>query len=231
MAAIRKFDFDLSFDAAESAAPSVVIDAEPLLPPPPPEPVFSAAELEAARQEAFERGHAEGHATATQEAGEAAERRLSEASERLVAALGEAGAAQRLALDAIERQAAELALELLRKLFPALAARGGIDELAALISEVLALALDQPRLTIRCAEAMRDALEAIARRAAHAAGYEGRLAVIADDRLGTTDCRVEWAEGGVERDTRQLMQTVETALARGIEAFDGRTAARIEECA
>ena len=54
-------------------------------------------------------------------------------------------------------------------------------------------------------------------------GFEGRVVLIADDEMGESDCRVEWADGGVEREAGRIWRAIEEALNRYL-AADGREA-------
>ena len=47
-----------------------------------------------------------------------------------------------------------------------------------------------------------------------ARGFEGRVVLIGDPELADSDCRIEWADGGLERDTRRLWSDIEAALDR-----------------
>ena len=49
---------------------------------------------------------------------------------------------------------------------------------------------------------------------AGATGFSGRVAVVADPALGQDDARVEWSDGGVERNTAQIWQEIEAAIQR-----------------
>jgi flagellar assembly protein FliH len=56
-------------------------------------------------------------------------------------------------------------------------------------------------------------------------GFTGRLVVIGDPDLGLTDCRIEWADGGVVRNVSELSAQIDERiaaflLARGIAAPD-----------
>src|SRR3546814_8811652 len=45
-------------------------------------------------------------------------------------------------------------------------------------------------------------------------GFEGKLVFLADERLKTGDLRVEWADGGVERNQMALWQEIDAVIAR-----------------
>lgn len=226
----RKFEFGLSFDppgsrgAARVAAP--VPEPAPLLepepepeePPPPPPPTFSQEELDAARH----LGLLEGRTTGETDAMQRIERRLADTVERLAHDLENMADGQQAALARIERQATELTVDIVRKLFPAFVARSGTVEIAAMIADALGLAIEAPKLTLRCAPDMIEALEPILTQTAARSGFEGRLSVRGDPDLTETDCRIEWSEGGLDRESGRLMTEIESAVARGLQDFDRR---------
>ncbi|HEV2674059.1 MAG TPA: FliH/SctL family protein [Aliidongia sp.] len=225
----RKFEFGLSFDppnargaaraaATPAPAPEILPEPEPEAPPPPPAPTFGQEELDAARHLGLMEGRTIGETDAMQRI----ERRLADTVERLAHDLENLGEAQQAALGRIERQATALAVDVVRKLFPAFVARSGTVEIAALIADALSLAMEQPKLTLRCAPDMIGALEPILTQTAARSGFEGRLAVRGDPELSETDCRIEWNEGGLDRESGRLMTEIESAVARGLEDFDRR---------
>ena len=48
--------------------------------------------------------------------------------------------------------------------------------------------------------------------AAH--GFEGRLIVMGDDKIAPGDCRLEWADGGMVRDTAAAAALIDEAVKR-----------------
>ena len=229
MTSARKFEFGLSFDppapargAARAALPEpepeVPPEPEPEEPPPPPAPTFSQEELDATRHQGWLEGRAAGEADAM----ERTERRLADTVGRLTHDLQALAGAQQQALARIERQATELSVAIVRKLFPAFVARSGTVEIAALVADAMSLAQEQPKLALRCAPDMAEALEPVLAQAAERSGFEGRLSVRGDADLAGTDCRIEWSDGGLDRDSGRLMTEIETAVARGLEDFDRR---------
>jgi flagellar assembly protein FliH len=222
MALVRKFDFDLCFDA-----PPPVVEAEPepsieLEPPPPSEPTFTVAELEAARAAAREEGFAAGLAD-----GEAAtlagiEARSAAALDGLGQDLAALAGRQAERLARIERQSVEVTLAVVKLLFPALTALAGTTECEAVIADALAATIEEPRLILRAAAPLAEALEPKLTAAAERAGFAGRLTIIADSALAEDAVRLEWAEGGVERDPQRLMAIIESAAKRGLSDLDRR---------
>jgi flagellar assembly protein FliH len=229
MPVVRRFEFDLSFDAPHKSrirkvepepVPIIEPEPEPAAPEPPPEPTFSQAELDAA----FERGLTNGRQAGELDAMDRIERRLAETTERLAYQFKDLADHQGHAIAMVERQAAEATLTALRKLFPAFLSRGGAAEIQAMLTDAFEHALEEPRILVRTAPDMRDALEPLVRTTAGQAGFDGKLIIIEDNRLGEMDCRIEWAEGGVERNPRRLMDAIETAVTRGLADFDRRHA-------
>jgi flagellar assembly protein FliH len=224
----RKFEFGLSFDppgtrgtaqvAAPVAIPEPLPEPEPEEPPPPPEPTFSQEEMHETRHQGWLEGRAAGEADAM----ERNERRLADTIERLSHDLEGLAGSQQATLARVERQSTELAVQIVRKLFPAFVARSGTVEIQALIADALSLAQEQPKLALRCAPDMIEAIEPILTAAATRSGFEGRLSVRGDPDLTETDCKIEWNEGGMDRDSGRLMNEIESAIARGLQDFDRR---------
>ncbi|HLZ67224.1 MAG TPA: FliH/SctL family protein [Aliidongia sp.] len=229
MTSARKFEFGLSFDPPGNMPvgtramlpepePEPLPEPEPVEPPPPPAPTYSQEELDATRHQGWLEGRAAGEADAM----ERTERLLADTVERLTYELQTLAGAQQAALARIERQATELSVAIVRKLFPAFVARSGTVEIEALVADAISLAQDQPKLALRCAPDMIAALEPVLTQAAARSGFEGRLSVRLDAELGATDCRIEWSDGGLDRESGRLMIEIESAVARGLEDFDRR---------
>jgi flagellar assembly protein FliH len=49
---------------------------------------------------------------------------------------------------------------------------------------------------------------------AEALGYAGRIVVVTDAGLLATDARIEWANGGVERNVADVWKEIEDAIER-----------------
>ncbi len=206
MVAIRKFLFDNEFDG----------DPQPEPEAPPPPPTFSEAELAQARDEGMEAGRAAARA----EAERSDERRTAEALEAIAGTVATLAAAQAAAIADMRHGAMALAAAIARKIAPELARRGADDAVANLVADRLPDLMDEPRLVIRLDEtridAVKDRLEAVTARV----GYAGKLIFLAADGLDAPDCRIEWADGGVER----MMARVSGEIDRIVEqylAYDG----------
>lgn len=206
MTSTQKFLFDTSFDPPEETA-------RPAAPPPPrlpPEPTFSRAELDAAR----DAGIAEGRTVAFAEAAGGTEQRTATALGLIAAELQSLTSARASLAAEVQRDALALVRIIVRKLAPALCRKDPLAEIDALVAEILRDAIDEPRLVLRVADDLFDAVQSRLASLAEAAGFAGKLVLLADGALMPGDCRIEWADGGTERNTRRLIADIDTALAR-----------------
>ncbi len=224
MANLRKFLFDNDFGAPASVqAPppppvDVVIEEEP---PPPPPPVFGEEDLVRARDEGFALGRKAG----IEETVAGSERKLADAVAAIAAGLERLLAGQAAAQAQAHDDSLTLALAVVRKLHPALARKGGVEEVRAIVEECLGHVAGDARVTARVnpddLEGIRDGLGEMLDR--H--GFEGKLLFRADGALARGDCRIEWSEGGAERNQAQIMSEVEAVIARALGGMAAASAA------
>jgi len=135
-----------------------------------------------------------------------------------------AGIAKSMAAEAeAAGKSVDLALSIVRKLHPALVERQGLAEIEAVLGQCLESLKQEPRLVAYVHSARLDALQERLGQLSASTGFEGRVVLIGDDAMGESDCRVEWADGGVEREAGRIWRAIEEALNRYI-AADGRDA-------
>lgn len=210
--AATKFLFETSFDTdgRRPSAPKTECAPEPVVEEPtaPPEPTFSAADLAAARAE----GEAQGRAAALQDAMASVEHQTTEVLERI--ALQLEGLLKGLLVVGQEHQddCLRLSLAILRKLFPHLSATNGLSEIEHVIGEALGRLQEEPRIVIRVADALLDNLQARIDILTQRSGFEGKVVLIADDSMTPDAVRVEWADGGAERDPDTCWDAIEALI-------------------
>ncbi|MEI6559328.1 MAG: hypothetical protein WCO00_13060 [Rhodospirillaceae bacterium] len=225
MATIQKFLFETDFDADNPVAQRRTRSKEPPPPPPPPPPpTFSGDELEQARKAAFAKGHTagkvEGHNEGYAKASSELQASLADASIRLADGVDQL-LADRDDLNADRTgQPLKIALAILSKLLPVTIERHGQDELEAFIVGCLAEAVDEPRLSIKVAQAVLEPMRARIEALATQRGFGGRLIILGDAKLGASDARIEWAEGGAERNTEVLLGDLLAIAERMLGAHD-----------
>ena len=203
--ATRKYLFDHSFDQVQGPV-AVRFQRSPM------EPTFTRTELEAAVAKAREEGRQAGLA----EAAAAIDGRLTQAAETLTSSIASLAARN----DELRREAETKAVELLRlvaaKAVPALARKEPLTDLEAMVIDCLREAADEPRIVLRVApdlfEPMRRRLDAIAQ--GH--GFAGKFVLLVDESIGPADGRLEWADGGAERNTARIAREIDAALSRAL---------------
>jgi flagellar assembly protein FliH len=236
MAVVRKFLFDNDFGAPETPASGASAPAgakgadksvgkplsrpEPQRAAPPPEPMFSEAEMQGACDLARRQGEEAGIARGKAEAVAAFDKQVAATLNGIVQQA--AAIAQAMAREAeAAGKSLDVAMAIVKKLFPALATRNGIAEIEEILTQCLTSLKQEPRLVAYVSATQLDALQGRLAELTAANGFEGRVVLIGDDKMADSDCRVEWADGGVERDSNQIWRTIEDAMNRYL-AAEGR---------
>lgn len=215
--AYQKFMFDVDFGppAPKRARPMEIApeapppEPEPDLPPP---PTFTEEDLQVVREAAYEEGRRNGIA----EAEETQQALLSAAMDRISNALAGLNDAQAEANDANQQVAARVSMAVLKKMLPAACEEHGFEEIVRTVQECFANVLDEPRIIVRVDSSLVDPLRERLEQSAAEHGFEGRVVVQSDGRVGIGDCRVEWTDGGAERDQGRLMADIEAAVERSL---------------
>ena len=193
-----KFLFGTSFDPAK---------ADPEVPPP---PTFSEADLAAAREDGFRAGHAAGHDEMSRSVEQAAAAALAEIGARLADMNGRFDEIRQAAI----ASGVEVVAATVRKLVPALAKRHGLSEIEGLVRDTLHALYDEPRVVIRAHDSVIDSLQERVDGMAAASGFMGKVVLFGDDQFSETDCRIEWADGGAERNLGELWRRIDAAIER-----------------
>jgi flagellar assembly protein FliH len=201
MAAPAKFLFDTDFAAGTPREPTVTVSEH-------------GAKLAEADAAAYRRGFAEGQRDAEAEIG----RRIAATFERIAAGIDHAAGALSAIEARLECEAVEVAVAVARKLVPSLIEHEPLAEIAALASGCFRELAAAPHVVVRVNEglyaAVREKIDDIAR----AQGFGGRLVVLGEPGIAVGDCRIEWADGGVNRDTGVAERAISEAVARYISA-------------
>lgn len=216
MGTYRKYMFDFDFDQPSPRPEEVVAEdeeaeAEPE-PEEPPPPTFTEEELALTRDAAFAEGQQAGFAEAAERTERLTQAALAALSDQMATLFRQADEAA----DANARAAVRVAQAALRKMLPAACEAYAFDEVTRVVEDVVGHILDEPRIIVKVAEPLvqgvREKLEATAQ--AH--GFEGRVVVQADPRLAVGDARVEWTDGGAERDQARLWSEIENTIERAL---------------
>jgi flagellar assembly protein FliH len=224
MAVVRKFLFDNDFGeapqstagAARAGKGAAGAPASPAVPAP---PMFTEAELQGACDTARRKGEEAGAARGRAEAVSAFDKQV--ANTLSMIAQQAAAIAKSVAAEAASAgQSVELALAIVKKLHPALVERDGLAEIETVLRQCLESLKQEPRLVAYVHSARLDALQERLGQLSAASGFEGRVVLIGDEEMGQSDCRVEWADGGVEREAGRIWRTIEESLTRYLAVED-----------
>lgn len=195
----RKFLFDLSFD---DEVGSLGKKSEK------PKPTYSQEQLDEAKQEAYAAGFAEGQRSMQESQQQSLNLLMANVEERLAQVMSKGeGVWQGLLA-----QCQEIALVIAHKIMPSFTARHGMDEIESIVSRVMAEMGREPRLVFRVPESQFDDAKARIENIARQAAYAGKLVILGDPDLGVSDCRIEWADGGIERDIGKLWQSIDKIM-------------------
>ena len=164
-------------------------------------------------------GFRKGHAAAKAEA----EQRTAVALERIAAALAELNRGLSAVETRLETEAVEVAVAVARKLAPELIAREPFAELAALAADCFRHLVAAPHVVVRVNEALHGAAREKLAETSRAGGFDGRLVVLAEPDIALGDCRIEWADGGVKRDSAAIETAINAAVASYIAARRGES--------
>jgi flagellar assembly protein FliH len=204
MGAPAKFLFDVDFAAGADRKPG--------------EPTVTLAEHEVKLAVAETAAHGRGYAEAQTDAKVESDRRIAEALGRIAMGLAKAAEGLGAIETRLECEAVDVAVAVARKLAPALIAQQPFAEIAALARDCCRELVTSPHIAVRVNDAVyaaaREKLEDIVR----AGSFQGRLVVLAEPDIAVGDCRIEWADGGINRDSAAADTAIRAAVASYVSA-------------
>ena len=212
MSAAAKFLFDTDFGGNPEGKPA--------------EPVITLAEHAVRLAEAETAAHRRGYADAQNDAKAEADRRFAAALERIATGLTVANDSLHAIETRLECEAVDVAVAVARKLAPALVAREPFAEISALASGCFKELMTSPHIAVRVNDALYAAAKEKLDDIVRANSFEGRLVVLAEPDLAVGDCRIEWADGGINRDSATTEAVIAEAVSRYIGARRGLTPAK-----
>lgn len=112
----------------------------------------------------------------------------------------------------LEREAIDVASAIARQLAPALIARQPLAEIEALVLDVLSHVRAAPHVAVRISPDMAGSAGAQLKKIADERGFASRLVILPDPAIESGNCLIEWADGGVSRDTEATAALIEQAI-------------------
>jgi len=197
-APVRKFMFDRSFD--DAAIIHRAQERKPVL--------MKPEQIDAHKKEAYDSGVAAGRIAGKDEQ-----------TAHLDGVLAKVDNNISILVKSMEALAEEqqvhtrhLVIAIAKKILPSFTARNGITEIETLLNDTIREMAREPRLVVRVHEGEFDAVNEKAQAIATQRAYSGKVIVLADAEVAAGDCRIEWADGGVERNTNTTMSAIEQTI-------------------
>jgi flagellar assembly protein FliH len=195
----QKFLFNRSFDGMQAES------AQPKAPPP---PTFSQEELDAAHTAGEQQGYHAGEAAAQQSMQAQLLALANQIDQRMAHAMKQAQTVH----DSQQSDITDIALAIARKLLPPLVAEHTLTSITTMVVSVCKDMAREPRLVVRVHETMLDPLKQQLDCITQQQAYAGKIILLADEALLATDCKIEWSDGGIERDSTTIWQQIDQAV-------------------
>lgn len=199
--AVQKFKFDTVF-APDGAASTVAAPA------PRQKQHFTRAEMEALSAEAFGEGKASAEAAATE--------RLANATLVLSAAIEQVAAQMDAVIAQHREQSVALAFAIGRVAAGTWSAHDALAAVENAIKDTMHSQHSEPRLIIRVQTELANALAGRLDVLAKENGFQGRTLLAVEPTFSASQCRIEWSDGGLERDPMAAIEAAERAVAAAL---------------
>jgi flagellar assembly protein FliH len=193
-----KFTFDTVFEAAEDVISDAARSRKRV--------TLSQGELDAMLSLARNEGMAGGQVRAAED--------VAKSARDAVASIDAAIARLTIEIEAVREQSALVALAAARKLAHGALENFAAEEVEATLREAMHQAIGEPRITLRAASGVVEALKSRLAEIGQDEGYDGRVQIAAEPNLRNADCRIEWRGGGVERSEQTIDDAIGSLIAR-----------------
>jgi flagellar assembly protein FliH len=196
-----KFLFDQDFAATAEAKPSIPL-------------ALHQANLSDADAAGYRRGYAVAKAEIVAEA----EQRSAAALERITAALESLMRGLSGVEAMLETEAVDVAVAVGKKLAAALIEREPLAEISALAMDCFRHLVTAPHVVVRVNDAQHASVGNPIEEMVRSRGLASHLVVLAEPDIQTGDCRIEWADGGINRDRGATEAAIDEAVSRYVKA-------------
>ncbi|MFZ4762749.1 MAG: hypothetical protein ACOYK8_08045 [Alphaproteobacteria bacterium] len=176
-------------------------------------PQYNDYQMEEATRHAFEQGTIEG----VKQAEEGLARIAADLANNAVQQLQFLLEAEDKRDEKAEKEAIKLAVLLAKHLVPQLMSRHPMEEIDNILGQVLALRVEEPRITLKVHPMMVEEVKSRFTVLAEQAGFSGKYLVLAEAGLQPPDIKAEWQSGGMERLINQLWDQAKDLCLRAVE--------------
>lgn len=171
-------------------------------------PTFNETEISNARQESFKLGYDQGIADAKQ----SIEKQISDLAERMVLKLRTLIEEEDSRIKVAQEISLKVTIASLKKIWPKFLQILGADIVEETIRQALEMNNQETRIVVRVHDSLLDAVVASLPQLKEQEVFAGKVIVLADESVIAGDCKVEWADGGLERLSRTLSQQLDHVL-------------------
>lgn len=216
MTAERKFLFERSFDPPDENAEDQSEETEEEVEEEELAPTYSEEQLALAREESFSAGKEEG----VREASDTVESQTLDTMRALGIQIPELFRHMERRHSETFHEAISAAVTIVRKFFPNMTEEHNLKEIETMLGAILSEILEEPRVILHVnptiVKRLTERVDAIATEA----HFEGRVVVMEDEGAAPGDCRVEWSNGGAERNLNDLWRQIDEVVQGNLSASD-----------
>ena len=194
--------------AAMAVVPEVEIEIEA-------PPSFSTEQLEMAERSGFEKGYAQGYASAHSELKDESyerEKNIAALVESIRDNLAQVSHLHNAYLQEQNQDITRLCLGIAKKIAGEALAASPMADIEPLINKCLGMLISEPKATIYVNGALLKALESRVETIMSGSAFVGDIIVQEDALLGIADCRIEWKNGMAQRNSDQIWNSIEAII-------------------
>jgi flagellar assembly protein FliH len=181
-------------------------------------PTITVVEAERRRADAESQAHRKGFAAGQAQAQAEIEQRIAAALAVIADGIDKLNRGLEGIEARLETEAVQVSVAVAAKLAPALITREPFAEISALATECFRHLVTTPHIVVRISAGIYETAHGKLEEIARARGFEGRLMVVSDAAMAPGDCKIEWADGGVNRDEAATKSAIDEVVARYVAA-------------
>lgn len=171
---------------------------------------YSEEEMARERDAAYQKGLTDGEQRARQSIEQAVANVVTQATAQLSLLVEAELTREKTACEA----ALTTTLATIKKAWPQIIQKLGQGLVEDTIRQSLELNPQEARIVVRVHDSMLDAVVNRLPQIKDGEAFAGKVIVLADEAVAAGDCKVEWADGGLERLSRTLSQQLDDAMER-----------------
>jgi len=199
-------------------------------PPPPPPPTFSEDELKAAERDGYQKGFLEGIEEGKNQAANeqtAIDAALGESVEKFAAHFAPLFTMYGEMLKIQAAQLPKIAHTIAKKVAGDALEKNSYAFIEDICTRCVQTMMHEPKLVITIHDSMQKTLETKLALAARSLQTGADISVVGDANISQSNCRIEWKNGAMVRDTDALWQQVEQVVASMVASSENEAQALI----